>query len=217
MISKKSFTVCILLLIVALVVATGFTRRAKPVVVQTNLENLPMVIAGYTAVEDSFSDSVYRELNADKHVYRHYRAVDGTQIDLYMGYYGTAKGGRTGHNPYACLPGGGSAIVETGKVSLQQQAQNKTVSVNYIHARKNEANTLMLHWYQTEGSTVVASGLQQNYQRFLGRVLRNRNDGAVVQITAPSSDVAVPQTKQKIEQFAGVVLNLLPDYWPVEK
>jgi len=217
MISKKSFTVCILLLIVALVVATGITRRAKPLVVQTNLENLPMVIAGYTAVEDSFSETVYRELNADKHVYRHYRATDGTQIDLYMGYYGTAKGGRTGHNPYACLPGGGSAIVETGKVALQQQAQNKTVSVNYILARKNEANTLMLHWYQTEGSTVVVNGMQQNIQRFLGRVLRNRNDGAVVQITAPSSDVAVPQTKQKIEQFAGIVLNLLPSYWPIEK
>jgi len=217
MISKKAFMACLLLLLVSSVVVFGISRRAKPVVVQTNLENLPMSIAGYTAVEDSFSESVYRELNADKHVYRHYRATDGTQIDLYMGYYGTAKGGRTPHNPYACLPSGGSAIFNTGKVALLQQAQNKAVAVNYIHARKNETNTLMLHWYQTAGSTVVATGLQQNIQRFLGRVLRNRNDGAFVQITAASSDVAVPQTKLKIEQFAGVVLNLLPDYWPLEK
>jgi EpsI family protein len=77
-----------------------------------------MEIAGFKATEDSFSDAVYKELNADMHVYRHYRSDDGRQVDLYIGYYGTAKGGRTPHNPYGCLPGAGWGIVEDQRIDL---------------------------------------------------------------------------------------------------
>lgn len=191
--------------------------RPIPVVVQTNLENLPKVFSGYFATEDSFSESVYRELNADKHVYRHYRDQNGNQIDLYIGYYGTAKGGRTGHNPYACLPGAGAAIVDTGKSYLRQKATGETVSVNFIRSRKNDLNTIMLHWYQTAGSTVVSTGLKQNINRFVGRILHNRNDGAFVQITAAATDSDVAKTRQRVERFAELILYQLPDFWPKER
>jgi len=205
------------MLIVAVSASSVLFFRPVPVVVQTNLEKLPMVIAGYTATEDSFSDSVYRELNADKHVYRHYRSPNGDQIDLYVGYYGTAKGGRTGHNPYACLPGGGSAIVETDKVTLKQTGTSGTVTVNYILAKKDEMNTIMFHWYQTAGKIVVSTGLKQNIERFVGRILHNRNDGTFVQITASVLDADVLKTRQKVRQFAEIVLNILPNYWPDEE
>ena len=191
--------------------------RPIPVVVQTNLEKLPLVISGYTATEDSYSESVYKELNADKHVYRHYRSQGGDQIDLYIGYYGTAKGGRTGHNPYACLPGAGAAIVDRKTVQLKLASTGKSVPVNYILSRKDNANTVMLHWYQTAGTTVVSSGLRQNIERFKGRVLHNRNDGAFIQITSITKDEDVTKAAERVAQFAGTLLNLLPDYWPVEK
>lgn len=191
--------------------------RPVPAVMQTNLENLPMAIAGYTATEDSFSDAVYKELNADKHVYRHYKSPTGEIIDLYIGYYGTAKGGRTPHNPYACLPGSGAAIVDTGVVNLKQSETGKSIPINYILAKKDDTSTVMLHWYQTAGSTVVSTGLSQNIKRFTGRILHNRNDGAFVRITTYSGDGDIQRPKQSAEQFAEIVLNLLPGYWPVEK
>jgi EpsI family protein len=176
-----------------------------------------MEISGYTATEDSFPEEVYRELNADKHVYRHYRSPGGDQVDLYIGYYGTAKGGRTGHNPYACLPGAGSAIIETGRSYLRQPGSSSPVAVNFVLARKNDSNTIMLHWYQTRGNTVVSTGLKKNLQRFVGRVLYNRNDGAFVQITASAADADVRNARKRVEQFAGAVLDQLPAYWPVER
>lgn len=217
MISTKSFLYIVLLLLASLVAVVLISLRPKPVVVQTNLENLPMTIAGYTAVEDSFSESIYKELNADKHIYRHYKDQNGNQIDLYIGYYGTAKGGRTGHNPYACLPGGGSAIVETDKIYISQITTGNPVSINYILSRKNEINTIMFHWYQTAGKTVVSSGLRQNIERFKGRVLHNRNDGAFVQLTASTADGDLIKNKHKVEKFAEKILNLLPIYWPNER
>jgi hypothetical protein len=105
--SKKAFFISFVILLAAITSIFLISRRGEPVVVKTNLENLPMEIAGYKATDVFFSKAVYDELNADKHVYRHYRSSDGQQVDLYIGYYGTAKGGRTGHNPYACLPSSG--------------------------------------------------------------------------------------------------------------
>lgn len=217
MILMKSFGYCVALFLVSLIVVALISLRPKPVVVQTNLEKIPMNIAGYTAVEDSFSELIYRELNADKHIYRHYKDLNGHQIDLYIGYYGTAKGGRTGHNPYACLPGAGSVIVATDEVYIRQSDAGRYVPVNYILAKKNDINTVMLHWYQTAGKTVVSSGFRQNIERFKGRVLHNRNDGAFVRLTASTSDPDISKTKQRVEQFTEIILNMLPGYWPVEK
>lgn len=215
--SNKLYSICLLLLLLAAGFVAMVWVRPVPVVEKTNLENLPMVILGYTATEDTFSDAMYKELNADKHVYRHYKSPKGDIVDLYIGYYGTAKGGRTPHNPYACLPGSGAAIVDTRVVNLKQTETGKSVPINYILAQKDDSSTVMLHWYQTAGNTVVSTGLTQNIERFKGRILHNRNDGAFVRITAYSTfgDIQVP--KQRAEQFAEIVLNLLPGYWPVEK
>lgn len=215
--SNKFYAICLLIMILAAGAVATVSSRPVPVVVQTNLEKLPMVILGYTATEDSFSDAVYKELNADKHVYRHYKSPDGDQLDLYIGYYGTAKGGRTGHNPYACLPGSGEAIVDTEMVSLKQTATGRSVPVNYILSRKDGANTVMLHWYQAAGSKVLTTGLAQNIERFKGRVLHNRNDGAFVQVTTNSGVGDVQNARQRVEKFAEIILNLLPNYWPEER
>ncbi|WP_298435843.1 exosortase C-terminal domain/associated protein EpsI [Geobacter sp.] len=217
MISVKSFLVSLVCMFVTLLAVGFISQRPNPVVVRTNLENLPMEIAGYRGTEDAFPESVYHELNADKNVYRHYRSGDGRQLDLYIGYYGTAKGGRTGHNPYACLPGAGWAIVDSHKVRIRHPYQSSDVEVNYVQARRNGINTVMLHWYQTAGTTVLTTGIRKNIERFWGRLLHNRNDGAFVQITIQVTDERLKDAQVKVENFAGQVLQLLPRYWPVEK
>jgi EpsI family protein len=215
--SNKIYALCLVLLLLAAGAISAVFVRSVPTVVQTNLENIPMEILGYSAKDDSFSDAVYKELNADKHVYRHYMAKNGDMVDLYIGYYGTAKGGRTPHNPYACLPGSGAAIIDTNVVYLKQAATGKSVPINYILSSKDEASTVMLHWYQTAGTTVVSTGLKQNIERFKGKILHNRNDGAFVRITSYSVVKDIKAPRQRAEKFAETVLNLLPGYWPVER
>lgn len=213
---NSSFITALVLLVVTGAASSLLAYRSIPVVVATNLEKIPLEIDGYRGVEDRFPESVYKELNADKHLYRHYRAADGSVIDLYIGYYGTAKGGRTGHNPYACLPGAGIAIVEAKDAFLPKVGNGGQARVNYILAR-NEYNIMMLHWYQTAGNKVVSSGLRQNVERLLGRVIKNRNDGAFIRVSATVSDKDFPAEKQKLERFAAKVLDLLPRYWPIER
>ena len=89
--------------------------------------------------------------------------------------------------------------------------------VNYVHARSNGINTVMLHWYQAGGTKVMSTGFQQNIERLQGRLLRNRNDGAFIQITAQVSDDKVAEAGTNLRSFAENVIQLLPAYWPVEK
>jgi len=215
--SKKSFITSVTILAITIILVAAISRRGEPVVVKTNLENLPMEIAGFKATEDFFSDAVYKELNADRHVYRHYRKDDGKQIDLYIGYYGTAKGGRTGHNPYACLPGAGWAIVDSKMVKLKSLKYSDGVETNYILARKGETYESVLHWYQSAGSKVLATGIQQNIQRFIGRIFYNRNDGAFVRVSVFGKEESLKEANLLVQSFAEKVLDILPEYWPLEK
>jgi len=215
--TNKSFLISLIIFLLSIGMVAFIANRGESVVVKTNLENLPMEIAGFKATEDFFPDSVYKELNADRHVYRHYQNADGEKVDLYIGYYGTAKGGRTGHNPYACLPGAGWGIVDSKQVKLKAKYYPEPVPVNYVLARKGETYESVLHWYQSAGNKVLSNGIQQNIQRFLGRIFYNLNDGAFVRISIISELKGIEEANSLAKTFSEKILDLLPAYWPVEK
>jgi len=177
-----------------------------------------MEIAGFKATEDFFPESLYKELNVDKHVYRHYRSADGKQIDHYIGYYGTAKGGRTPHNPYSCLPGAGWGIIDSHKIRFKLTAEHYSDSVdkNYILSAKGDVYETALHWYQSDGTRVLATGTQRNIQRFIGRLFHNRNDGAFIQVSVYSNSEGTEKAKVLAKFSAEKVLDLLPKYRPIE-
>lgn len=213
---RKSFILAAVVLSLTLFLVVKVATRGVPVVLHTNLEKLPMHIGEYQGTEDSFSKEVYEVLQADRHVYRHYHLPQKKQIDLYIGYYGTAKGGRTGHNPFACLPGAGWGIVENGTIVIKPSYYPQGIAVNYVVSRKGEVYNVMLHWYQSAGTKVLSTGLQQNLQRFTGRVLHNRNDGAYVQVSSLENEQQGKLVREKLQSFALEILELLPKYWPEE-
>jgi EpsI family protein len=192
-------------------------HRGTPAVIRTNLENLPMEIVGYSATDDVFDDSVYQTLNADKHIYRHYRSKDGFIIDLYIGYYGTAKGGRTPHNPYACLPGAGWGIVDDRKVKLKSIKPGMYETVNNITSRKGVVYNVVYHWYQSDRDKILSSGIEQNIQRFKGHIFYNRNDGAFVRVSSITTIEDLDNANTRVRNFSEEILNILPRYWPVEE
>ena len=211
----RSFLFAGVVLSLALFFVVKISVRGEPVVLSSNLERLPMQFAGYQGKEDRFSQEVYDTLQADFHLYRHY-LLQQEEVSLYIGYYGTAKGGRTGHNPYACLPGAGWGVVEQDTVLIKSKNQPQGARVNFVVARKGEAYNVMLHWYQSSGTKVLATGLQQNVQRFQGRLLYNRNDGAYIQVSSLAREQDVPAVKARISDFATKLQDILPQYWPDE-
>ncbi len=214
---SKTYLITVLLFCLTILLIFLVGQRGDPVVVKTNLENIPLKIDGYIGYDDRFPDSVYQELNADKHVYRHYRTPEGKQVDLYIGYYGTAKGGRTGHNPYACLPSSGWGIIKTDRVKIWNESMKKMVVVNGIVAQKNRSYETVLHWYQSDKKKIFSSGIEQNIQRFISRITKNRNDGAFIRISVLSDKDGLENAQKIVIEFTKRILSIVPNYWPVEK
>ncbi len=216
MAQNRSFLLALATMAAAMVFVFTLSLRGDPVVLQTNLERIPMEISGYTGTEDYFSASVYELLDVDKSLYRHYRSPDGKQVSLYIGYYGTAKGGRTYHNPYDCLPYGGWLIVERDKIEHFPSYRPEGVTLNHVISVKDDIYNVMLHWYQSGGTRILSTGVQQNLERFMGRVLENRNDGAYVQVNTFVREQNIQQAMDIVYEFAKEILEYLPDHWPEE-
>lgn len=211
----RLFWSAVALLLGAAVLLLLIGTRTEPIVVATNLERLPDVIAELKGEEDRFSASVYRALDADLHLYRHYRN-DENRVDLYVGYYGTGKGGRSAHNPMSCLPGAGWAILRDEAVDLDVPGERSRQIRSIVASRDGQYVTLF-HWYQTNRSEITADGIMQNLIRFKNRLLHNRGDGAYVQVSVFSGRDRLAEAGRIGLGFAGQVKRMLPDYWPEER
>lgn len=209
----KSFVISAILLAITAIIAGLINLRGNPVIVATNIDNLPRNILDYSAIENSFSKAVYDELNADIHVYRNYRAINKSQIDLYIGYYGTEKGGRTPHNPNACFSSAGWAIIKAKRFSLRQIEKN----VNLLILKKGDIINIVFHWYQSEKDKILATGIQQNFQRLIGKILHNRNDGAFVRVSCYASGENYQKEITELEIFTEKLIHILSNYWPEER
>jgi len=210
--ANKPFIIAILILASTIAATMAATARGIPRVVKTNLENLPMHIGDYQATEDHFAQEIYKVLNADKNIYRHYRSPDGRQVDLYIGYYGTSKGGRSAHNPYACFSGAGWAITNSGKMQLSFQESE----INYMLTNKSGMYQVVLHWYQ-RGDRIISQGWRMNLERFKGLLLHNRNDGAFVRVSVNADQQKLGEATRMAKSFATLLVTLIPEFWPEER
>ncbi|MDT8274355.1 MAG: EpsI family protein [Desulfomonilia bacterium] len=217
--AKYCFWISLLLIIATFTLMKIMNIGEDVEVVSTNLDNIPSTIAGSHSTEITLEESARQALDPDVYVYRNYRTTEGRILNLYIGYYGTRKGGRTGHNPHGCYPGSGWVILHEGKaiVTVEQNGEPKDIVVNVITVKKGETKQLVYHWYQSAGNMVISSGFQQNIHRFITRLLYNRNDGAFVRVTLDISDNNYSVAKDVIELFIRNLFPLLVEFWPEER
>ncbi len=215
--AKNHFLSILTVLIGTIALTAAISARGEPVLVEANLNQIPMQIGEYKAIPGELPPSIVKELNTDAYLARTYFTPEGREISLYIGYYGTAKGGRTGHNPYACLPGAGWGILKKDILKLHRTDKNISLNVNYLLARKGQTCEAILHWYQSSNGKVFKSGFQHNIARFLNGIFRNKNDGAFVQVTMHLKDTSIDSDLTDFNSFSAKIVTYLEQYWPTEK
>jgi len=217
---RYAFVISVALLVVAGAIAFPIAWGSDVIVTEINLDHLPRHILGFDGRDDRFDESVYRALNADYHVLRDYRSAEGQNVWLYVGYYGTAKGGRPGHVPQSCYAGQGFSIVEWTTIpapsAIEGAGPGSTEErVNKMHVKRGNMHQLVLFWNQSK-DTVLADGIEQNVHRLKNRLLYNRDDGAFVRLATSMDPEHEAEALALLQEFAGEVLKVLPAHWPVE-
>ena len=122
--SKKSFWISLLLMIATLAVVHKMHVGTDVIVWKKNLDRIPYTINGMKGVDIPLEKSVIKELDPDVFVFRNYTSKNGRVLNVYIGYYGTQKGGRSNHSPEGCYPGAGWSILKESKVIVINKMAN---------------------------------------------------------------------------------------------
>ena len=175
---------------------------------------LPSTIGSWEARDVPLADSVEEELRADFNVQRVYAHPSGDTIVLYVGYYGTDRGGRPEHVPHACYTGAGWAI-EAAHSVLADAATG--MRVNEFVVERAGVRRLVHYWYRSHRRTGMLGGLDQNVDRLTGRLFQGRADGALVRLSASLDELDEAEARSRLLSFGAALEPLLAAHWPDER
>lgn len=218
MMHYKTFLISCLCIMTAFVLVKMIPSGQNVEVIEKKLDKLPYRIGNYTGVDMKLEDGVVKELDTDVYIFRRYLKEQDEEITLYIGYYGTRKGGRTGHVPEACYPAVGWGILDESRVKVPVlfDGKDRMITINSLKVKKGNTTGLVYHWYQSSGDKVLSSGVAQNLQRFKTKILYNRDDGAFIRVSAPVTQ-SLSYTKNGLDSFIKKLYPLIVKYWPEEK
>ncbi len=156
---------------------------------------------------------VVRILEADLNLQRTFTDSAPDPIWLYLGYYGTERGGHTPHTPDACYPAAGWTIDESRRRAL---AVGDGLSVNEIQVERGGNRRLVHYWYRSHRSTGILGGPGQALDHLVGRLLDGRADGAFVRVSTPIGPAGEEYARSRLTGFARATDALLEAHWPSE-
>lgn len=179
------------------------------------LAELPLQLDEWSAVDVPLEGGVEKMLRADFNVQRLYREPGGDGIWLYVGYYGTARGGRPEHTPKACYEAHGWTIREQRVVLAQG---NPELRLNEYVVERDGARELVYFWFRSARSTGLLGSWDQALDQIVGRVRDRRADGSLVRLSVPLRDrMREPEVvRSRLLRFARSLDAQLGDHWPLE-
>ena len=157
--------------------------------------------------------SVADVLDADLNLQRVYRHPSGEFVWLYVGYYGTERGGRPEHTPRGCYTGAGWEVVSTRQLDVEAEPD---LRVNELRLQRDGERRLVHFWYRSHRSTGMLGNLSLSLDRMRGRLSSGRADGALVRISTPSPPGSEQSARERLGAFARRLDPLLDTHWPVE-
>lgn len=203
----------IALLVVAGGVSWAFQLRDPLHVDTAPLTALPSDVEGWQGRDIPLAGTVEEMLRADDHVQRSYFKPAGGLVWLYIGYYGTERGGRSEHAPWECYPTAGWEIVEDHTSQLPLADGD---AIQEIVVRRAGEERLVHFWYRTSRTDHIVGELAHAWDRFLGRLTIGRADGAFVRLSTQLRDESVSSGRARLRAFGAGLDPQLAAHWPKE-
>ena len=178
------------------------------------LAELPEHIGSWRVAADlPVEPAVESELSADLNLQRIYVGPSAEPIWLYVGYYGTDRGGRPEHTPRGCYPSQGWAIASDRVI---QVTPGTDLRVNEYLVERNGDRQLVHFWYRSHLRTGMLGGLDQNLDRILGRIAYGRADGALIRLSTPIGSEGETLARSRLIAFAAELDPIFAEHWPRE-
>lgn len=181
------------------------------------LGELPLEVGEWVGDDIDLDSGVEEILDADYNLQRRYLHPLGDFVWLYLGYYGTERGGRPEHTPWQCYPSAGWEIVRSGVIDAVPLAGRPPIRANELLVERSGQLRLVHFWYQSVRRSGMLGGLDQTFDRFVSRIRFGRADGSLVRFSTPVAPTEDEETaRSRLRVFAREIFPLLDDHWPEE-
>jgi EpsI family protein len=180
----------------------------------SGLAALPLDLGAWHAQDVPVEDGVAAMLRADFHVQRFYRHPLGSFVWVYVGYYGTARGGRPEHTPWVCYPASGWQVERSRVVEVDPA---RGLRANELLVQREGERRLVLFWYRSATRTGITSGLALSLAHLRDRLLRGRADAALVRLSTVVDGDDETTARTILIGFARDLDPELASHWPREQ
>jgi EpsI family protein len=194
----------------------AWVAQSRPALVPSpqTLAELPFELGSYRGVDSPVGQNVEDMLRADFNVQREYLHPLGQVVWVYVGYYGTERGGTPEHTPQACYAAHGWQILEEETVSID--AARGLRGVEYLVESRGQRQ-LVLFWYRSYRATGLGSTLALQLDHVVGKLREGRGDGALVRLSTPLLGVDRDAARGMLVAFARELEPELAETWPSER
>lgn len=204
----------VLLLVAVGAISWALELRAPLRVDPTPLAAFPASFESWSGIDVPLEQNVESMLRADFNLQRVYAHATGPIVSIYVGYYGTERGGRPEHTPEVCYRSQGWDIEARRVMTITGGAEPFRVN-EYVVAQGGERH-LVQFWFRSYRRTGMLGGLDQTVDRLLGRLVGGRADGSLVRISIPIQDGDESTARAVLMQFAAALDPQLAAHWPAE-
>ena len=204
----------------ALLLAVGalawwLQTRPALIVDASPLANLPRTVGSWRSTDMPLESAVESILRADFNLQRAYfLGPEAAPVWLYIGYYGTERGGRPEHVPRGCYTGAGWDIASARVVGGEDGTDRR---MNEYRVERAGESQLVHFWYHSARSTGLIGGVDQRLDQILGRIQTGRADGALVRISTKLAAGGEPEARARLLAFGSELDRQLAHYWPLER
>lgn len=148
------------------------------------LAEFPGEVSGFRVTDDlRMSPGELRTLAPDEYLLREYAGPDGSDMTLFVAFYGRQASGSSVHSPRNCLPGSGWEPVRHDRVETPTVYGPARVN-RYLVEHESGQRALVYYWYQGRGR-VEANEYRVKADLVRDAVLRRRTDEGLVRLVFP--------------------------------
>ncbi len=203
----------LLFLIFLAVGALAWSSQIRPRLVfdTSALTNLSEQIGGWESSDLPMPENIESMLRADFNIQRTYNNNLGKPVWLYLGYYGTERGGKPEHRPKVCYEAHGWNIETSTPRDLGEYQ-----ATEYVVEKASERR-LVLFWFRSSRGNTTLSSSHIAWDHVLNRVETGRADGSLVRLSTPLLSGQEVDARSRLLYFAEQLNKELETRWPVEK
>ncbi len=207
-------TVLLIAMVSAGILAWSIRLRPAMKIEATSLEAIPMSYDGWHGKDIPVQDAVSEMLQADFQVQRAYAHPVAGVAWVYVGYYGSDRGGHPEHLPQVCYPAQGWKILERRTIEIDG---SRGLRANEFVVEQAGQQRLVHYWFRSHRSTGLLGGWRINLDHLIGRLTQGRADGALIRISTVIEGEDLEAIRARLRGFESKTDALLGEHWPSEK